>query len=28
VTRFLAGHKLVPVKDPRIQEAIHHHVAY
>ena len=28
VTSFLSKNKLVPVKDPRIEESIHHHVAY
>ncbi|CAN5697757.1 membrane protein [soil metagenome] len=28
VTNFLSKHKLVPVRDPRISEAIHHHVTY
>ena len=28
VTRFLSKHSLVPVKDPRIQESLHHHVVY
>ena len=28
VTNFLSKHKLVPVRDPRIEESIHHHVAY
>lgn len=28
VTAFLSKNKLVPVKDPRIQESIHHHVSY
>lgn len=28
VTRFLGRHTLVPVKDPRIQESLHHHVVY
>lgn len=27
-TNFLSKNKLVPVRDPRIQEAIHHHVTY
>lgn len=27
-TAFLAKNKLVPVRDPRIQESIHHHVTY
>lgn len=26
--RFLSKHKLVPMKDPRIQESMHHHVVY
>lgn len=28
VTSFLSKNKLVPVKDPRIEESIHHHVSY
>lgn len=28
VTNFLSRHSLVPVKDPRIEEAVHHHVTY
>ena len=28
VTSFLAKNPLVPVKDPRIEESIHHHVTY
>ncbi|MCB0342367.1 MAG: molybdopterin oxidoreductase [Pseudobdellovibrionaceae bacterium] len=28
LTRFLSRNNLVPVKDPRIQEALHHHVVY
>lgn len=28
LTTFLSKHPLVPVKDPRIEEAIHHHVTY
>jgi hypothetical protein len=28
VTRFLANHNLVPIKDPRIEESISHHVTY
>lgn len=28
VTSFLSKNKLVPVRDPRIEESIHHHVAY
>lgn len=28
VTRFLSQHAIVPVKDPRIQESLHHHVVY
>lgn len=28
VTSFLAKNKLVPIRDPRIQESIHHHVTY
>lgn len=28
VTNFLSKNKLVPVRDPRIQESIHHHVSY
>lgn len=28
VTRFLSKHPIVPVKDPRIQESMHHHVVY
>ncbi|MBK7890992.1 MAG: molybdopterin oxidoreductase [Bdellovibrionales bacterium] len=28
VTGFLSKNKLVPVKDPRIDESIHHHVVY
>lgn len=28
VTSFLSKHNLVPVKDPRIDESIHHHVTY
>jgi hypothetical protein len=28
VTNFLSKNKLVPVKDPRIEESTHHHVAY
>lgn len=28
VTRFLAKHNLVPVKDPRIHESLSHHVTY
>ncbi len=27
-TRFLSRHSLVPVKDSRIQESLHHHVVY
>ena len=27
-TSFLSKHKLVPVRDPRIEESIHHHVTY
>lgn len=27
-TRFLGKHNLVPSKDPRIQESLHHHVTY
>lgn len=28
VTRFLSRNRLVPLKDPRIQESMHHHVVY
>jgi hypothetical protein len=28
VTRFLGKHNLVPVRDPRIGESLHHHVTY
>jgi hypothetical protein len=28
VTGFLSRHNLVPVKDPRIEESVHHHVTY
>lgn len=28
VSRFLSRHKLVPMKDPRIHESMHHHVVY
>lgn len=28
VTNFLSKNKLVPVRDPRLEEAIHHHVSY
>jgi hypothetical protein len=28
ITTFLAKNQLVPVKDPRIEESIHHHVTY
>lgn len=28
VSRFLENHNLVPIKDPRIEESIHHHVTY
>jgi hypothetical protein len=28
VTRFLSRNNLVPIKDPRIQESLHHHVTY
>jgi hypothetical protein len=28
VTRFLSRHSLVPIKDPRIHESLHHHVVY
>lgn len=28
MTRFLGKHSVVPVKDPRIQESLHHHVVY
>jgi hypothetical protein len=28
VTRFLSKHPIVPLKDPRIQESLHHHVVY
>lgn len=28
VTRFLSKNNLVPVKDPRIHESLHHHVVY
>jgi hypothetical protein len=28
VTNFLSKHNLVPIKDPRIEESIHHHVTY
>lgn len=28
VTRFLSRNNLVPIKDPRIQESLHHHVVY
>jgi hypothetical protein len=28
VTRFLGKHAIVPVKDPRIHESLHHHVTY
>jgi len=28
VTRFLSKHPIVPIRDPRIQESLHHHVVY
>lgn len=28
VTRFWSRHSLVPIKDPRLQESLHHHVVY
>lgn len=28
VTRFLSRHPLIPLKDPRIAESLHHHVTY
>lgn len=28
VTRFLGRHSIIPIKDPRIDESIHHHVTY
>lgn len=28
VTGFLSRHKIVPIKDPRIEESFHHHVTY
>lgn len=28
VTNFLSKNKLVPIKDPRMEESIHHHVSY
>ncbi len=28
VSRFLSRHNLVPIRDPRIQESLHHHVTY
>jgi hypothetical protein len=28
ITRFLSRNNLVPIKDPRIQESLHHHVVY
>ena len=28
VTRFLSRHSIVPLKDPRIEESLHHHVTY
>lgn len=28
VTRFLSRHPIVPVRDPRIHESLHHHVTY
>lgn len=28
VTRFLSKHPIVPLKDPRIHESLHHHVVY
>ncbi len=28
VTRFLSTHSLIPLKDPRIEESLHHHVVY
>jgi hypothetical protein len=28
VSSFLSKHNLVPIKDPRIEESIHHHVTY
>lgn len=28
VNRFLSRHSVVPVRDPRIQESMHHHVVY
>ncbi|MGE0528642.1 MAG: molybdopterin oxidoreductase [Bdellovibrionales bacterium] len=28
VTRFLSRHPVVPIRDPRIHESIHHHVVY
>lgn len=27
-TRFLSSHNLVPIKDPRLHESLHHHVIY
>ena len=28
VSRFLSRNSIVPLKDPRIQESLHHHVVY
>ena len=28
VTRFMSKHSLIPYKDPRIHESMHHHVVY
>ncbi|HMN69042.1 MAG TPA: molybdopterin oxidoreductase [Bdellovibrionales bacterium] len=28
VTRFLSQHPVVPIRDPRIEESLHHHVVY
>lgn len=28
LTNFLSRHSLVPMKDPRLEEAVHHHVTY
>lgn len=28
MTRFLSSHSLIPLKDPRIEESMHHHVVY
>ena len=28
VTRFLSKHPIVPIKDPRLNESLHHHVTY